>query len=74
MLNQLILKKQKRIFITKYKLIENECDNSNNNNINNETNIFPIINAYTLHILKTFQNDKLVLLEFLKILIDENKK
>ena len=55
------------------RLIETECDNSINNDINNETNIFPVINAYSLHTTlddapkrdgtETFSNDKLVLLE-----------
>ena len=59
------------------KLIENECiidNNNNNNNINYETNIFPIINAYTLNnnILndavnrddtKSFSKDNITLLE-----------
>ena len=55
------------------RLIETECDNAINNDINNETNIFPVINAYSLHTnlddapkrenAETFSKDKLILLE-----------
>ena len=55
------------------RLIETECDSIINNDINNETNIFPVINAYSLHTklddaptrtpTETFSNDKLILLE-----------
>ena len=55
------------------RLIENECNEVINNNINNETNIFPVINAYSLDmhlddavqrtIGETFNKLKLIMLE-----------
>ena len=55
------------------RLLESECSTTINNNINNETNIFPVINAYSLDNeiddavdrlgTETFNKQKLILLE-----------